>query len=207
MTQHGTARYQYLESLDSSRTLRARTGAAVDHHPFRVHLHGARSYREAADLILARARTADPAQPFLSRLLPELNGPAACRLGTDQPEHFDNRSRLRASRSPLDQARLGHGADLPEKAMQLRNVVCRSIARNLPRQFSCLRTDRGGTGVVRSPPERQPVAPPRGRDRETRTWVGGVRRGCAKGPGGLQEASRERLHSGDRITTMSQSMI
>ncbi|WP_033214352.1 hypothetical protein [Kitasatospora phosalacinea] len=131
MARTSTTRYQYLESLDSSRTLRprpgqpageyaeeahlqvftevlmtlalgrtvvvpqsyafdsyaflrvatdvlrARTDAAASDHPFRVHLHGARSYREAVDRILARARTADPAQPFLSHLLPELNDPAA----------------------------------------------------------------------------------------------------------------------------------
>ncbi|GLW53330.1 hypothetical protein [Kitasatospora phosalacinea] len=76
--------------------LRARTGAAADHHPFRVHLHGARSYREAVDQMLARARTADPAQPFLSRLLPELNDPAAHDLDPGElHEHAADFERLR----------------------------------------------------------------------------------------------------------------
>ncbi|MFE1321216.1 hypothetical protein [Kitasatospora phosalacinea] len=150
MARNDTARYQYLESIDSSRTLRpgpgqpdgeyaeethlqvftevlmtlalgrtvvvpqsyafdsyaflrvatdvlrARTGAAADHHPFRVHLHGARSYREAVDRMLARALTADPAQPFLSRLLPELNDPAAHDLDpAELREHAADFERLR----------------------------------------------------------------------------------------------------------------
>ncbi|MFD8596158.1 hypothetical protein ACFV1L_14275 [Kitasatospora sp. NPDC059646] len=58
--------------------LRARDSTTAGEHPFRPHLFGARSYEEAVAGILAR--TVDPANPFLSCLLPELNDPAAYGL-------------------------------------------------------------------------------------------------------------------------------
>lgn len=71
--------------------LQARDRAAVDEHPFRLHLFGVNSYEDAvADML---SRVFDTNRPFLSSLLPELHKPQQYDLDPrdvqEQSENFD----------------------------------------------------------------------------------------------------------------------
>ncbi|MFF0389458.1 hypothetical protein ACFYS8_12290 [Kitasatospora sp. NPDC004615] len=99
--------------------LRARDSGAAGEHPFRLHLFGVRSYEEAVAGILAQA--GDPASPFLSSLLPELNDPT--EYGLDPGD-------VREQAADFDRLLNAEWLD-PERADGL--AVVRDEFRHLPR--------------------------------------------------------------------------
>ncbi|MFD7643024.1 hypothetical protein ACFV4P_20470 [Kitasatospora sp. NPDC059795] len=107
--------------------LRARDTRAPGERPFRVHLFGARSYEEAVTGILTR--TADPADPFRSVLLPELNDPAAHGLDPgDVREQAASLDRL-LNAEWLDPERAGGLALVLDEFRHLPRVAARPPAR------------------------------------------------------------------------------